>query len=251
MKLFNTKTSVQNDDWLFWEFYDEENYYALNFLDASYLEEENQKDSKREYYLKTIIPEHKLIEGMFPPPETNKELLQLEDALIKELVEKNINCKQVYRCIYYGAKRMLFEVADTEGFEKCISNWRMIHGDYTLEIIEDEPWVMYNDFLPDEYGWLQIGNRQVYESLVGDGSDVEKLHTIECAVYGKEEDLKLLEAELIKEGGKTISLDGECLEIAFEMPLDLDEINSLTYFLLDKAEEMKCEYDGWSAAIVR
>ena len=41
------------------------------------------------------------------------------------------------------------------------------------------------------------------------------------------------------------------LEIGFESELDEDQINNMTYFLMDKAKEYNCNYDGWSAAIVK
>jgi regulator of RNase E activity RraB len=251
MKLFKKKTPVQNDEWKFWDFYDEEEYYGLNFIDATYLETINQKGFKKEYYLKIIIPENKQTEGKFPTLETNAELQKSEDILIDSLERNKIECKQVHRCIYFGAKRMLFEVADTLEFEECINKWKNSLQDFTIEVIEDLPWVIYNEMLPDEYDWQQMGNRQVYENLVNHGSVPSKTHLIEHAIFGDQTNLKKLELELINEGGKTLTFENDMLEIGFENILDLDQINSMTYFLMDKSKEFDCKYDGWCAAIVR
>jgi regulator of RNase E activity RraB len=251
MKLFKKKTIVQNDEWKFWDFYDEEGFYGLNFLDATYLDTINQKGFKKEYYLKVLIPEFKQAQGKFPTPETNVELQKLEDELIALLEANKVDCKQVHRCIYFGAKRMLFEVADISDFEEYIDKWKRTLENYSLEIIEDQPWIIYNEMQPDEYAWQQMGNRQVYDSLVNHGSDPNKIHIIEHAIFGDSNELKKLEIELVKEGGKTLTFEDEMLEMGFENVLDLDQINNMTYFLMDKSKEFNCKYDGWSASIVK
>jgi regulator of RNase E activity RraB len=251
MKLFKKKVSVQNDDWKFWDFYDEEEFYGLNFLDATYMKEKNQKGFKKEYYLKILIPENKLAHGKFPTSETNDELQKIEDKLIEVLENDRVYCKQVHRCIYFGAKRLLFEVADISEFDKILNVWKTQLFPFELEVIEDEPWVMYNEMQPDGYAWQQMGNREVCEQLVSHGSNPEKIHVIEHAIFGNKANLSKLEHDLIKEGGKTLTFENDMLEIAFESPLDLDRINGMTYFLLDKATEFDCKHDGWCAAIVK
>ncbi len=250
MKLFKKKVSVQNDEWKYWEFYDEEGYYGLNFIDASYLETTQQKGFKKEYYLKVLIPESHQLEGKFPTPEVNEWLQKSEEDFISLLEANKVNCKQVHRCIYFGAKRMLFEVADVSDFDECLKKWKNTLEDFSLEVMEDQPWVAYNELLPDEYAWQQMGNREVYENLLNHGSKPEKMHLFEHAIFGDTTNLKKLELELTKEGGKTLTLENDLLEIGFENILDLDQINSLTYFLMDKSKEYQCRYDGWSAAIV-
>jgi hypothetical protein len=86
MKFFKKSSKVQNDNWMFWDFYDEDDYYGLTFLDSTYIDPKIQKGFKKEYYLKIIIPDSKLIQRKFPNQETNQELLKLEDMLITELV---------------------------------------------------------------------------------------------------------------------------------------------------------------------
>ena len=184
MKLFKKKTIVQNDNWKYWDFYDEEDFYGLNFLDATYLETKNQKGFKKEYYLKILIPEFKQAEGKFPTPETNEELQKYEEELITMLEANKVNCKQVHRCLYFGAKRMLFEVLDISEFDKCVNNWKNSFENYSLEVIEDQPWIIYNEMQPDEYAWQQMGNREVYEKLVNYGSDPNKIHLFEHAFFG-------------------------------------------------------------------
>ena len=186
MKLFKKKTNVQNDEWKFWDFYDEEDFYGLNFLDATYLDPANQKGFKKEYYLKVHIPETKQVDGKFITPEANTELQKLEDKLIESLEANKVNCKQVHRCIYYGAKRMLFEVSDIADFEECLNKWETTLQDYNLEVIEDKPWETYNEILPDEYAWQQMGNRQVCENLLKHGSNPKKIHIIEPAIFGNQ-----------------------------------------------------------------
>ena len=251
MKLFKKKTSVQNDDWEYWDFYDEDDYYGLNLIDKTYFDSNNQKGYKKEYYIKILIPEQKMVQGKFPSPDTNKELQSIEDILISDLEKLKIDCKQVHRCTYFGAKRMLFEVADIKSFDNSISNWQKHINDYKLEVIEDKAWAIYNEVLPDKYDWQQIGNRGVYENLINAGTNPKNIHLIEHAIFGNLADLKKLENELHKEGGKTLNFEKNMLEIAFESVLEMDEINGMTYFLIDKSEEFNCRYDGWSSAIMK
>jgi hypothetical protein len=39
---------------------------------------------------------------------------------------------------------MLFEVNDISDFEECIHKWKTTLKDYSLEVIEEQPWVIYN-----------------------------------------------------------------------------------------------------------
>jgi regulator of RNase E activity RraB len=146
---------------------------------------------------------------------------------------------------------MLFEVEDIRDFERCINDWKKNLSDFSLEIIEDKAWVLYNELQPDEYALQQIGNRQVYEQLIKYGSNPAKIHLIEHAIHGNSTNLEKLEAELLKEDGKTLIIDTNTLEVTFECILDLEQINNMTYFLLDISKEFNCQYNGWSANIVR
>jgi len=251
MKLFRKKILVQNDNWKFWEFHDEEEFYGLNFLDATYMDPITQKGFNKEYYLKVIIPENKLAHGKFPSPEANYELQELETKLITRLEKNKINCKQVHRSVYYGAQRMLFEVSKQQEFEKEVNQWKNNLGSYNLEIIEDKAWELYNELQPDVYANQQMGNSEVFDNLVKAGSNLDKNHLIEHAIFGNKLNLKSLETALIKEGGKTITFENDLLEIGFECAPDLGEINEMTYFLIDKSNEHNCTYDGWSTAIMK
>ena len=193
MKLFKKKILVQNDEWKYWDSYDEDGYLVLDFLDATYMDTVNQKGFKKEYYLKVIIPENKQTNGKLPTPETNVALQKSEDELISLLEKNKIDCKQVHRCLYCGAKRMLFEVADISDFEESLNKWKNTLEDFRLEIIEEEPWIIYNEMQPDEYAWQQMGNRQVYNNLINNGSDPNKTHLIEHAIFGDQINLKKLE----------------------------------------------------------
>ncbi len=105
-------------------------FMGLIFLDATYLDSKNQKGFKKEFYLKVLIPEGKQANRKFVTPQANVELQKLEDELIQLLEANKVNCKQVYRCTYYGAKRMLFEVSDISDFEECLNKWKVTLQDY-------------------------------------------------------------------------------------------------------------------------
>lgn len=249
MRLFKKKISVQNDNWEYWDFYDEDEFYGLDFIDKTYFATESQKGFNKEYYLKILFPEYKTVEGNFPAPEAHQEIQILEDGLVLELEKAIVNCKQVYRSTYFGAKRLLFEVSDSEAFEKTVANWKKSLDEFQLELLEEKAWTMYNQLMPDKYANQQIGDRRLIEALVNGGSNPELVHSIEHAFYGGLKNLLKVEKELHKEGGTTSFFENESLGIIFNSVLDLDEINAMTYFLMDKAEECDCKYDGWLTAI--
>ncbi|MFK7783546.1 MAG: ribonuclease E inhibitor RraB, partial [Crocinitomicaceae bacterium] len=111
------------------------------------------------------------------------------------------------------------------------------------------PWTLYKKWEPTKYDWQQIGNAQVIEQLIEHGSNPEMTHKLEFSFGGEPAHLHVLRDELLKEKGEFLLLEGDLLEVIFESELDDFEINPLTYFLMDKAEEFACKFEGWRAPI--
>lgn len=241
-----TTPQIQNDNWMSWEFWDEEDFYGLMVHDKTYLNPKNQTSFKKEYYLKILIPEEKCVEGKFPSLTAHTELRAIEEALVKLLSINLVDCKNVNWCTYYGAKRLVYEVNDLEDFEKCVEHWKGLISPYELEIIEDSPWSIYKELEPDDYAWLQHDNERLVEVIRSRSNSPDKEHSIEFGISGSKKNLEKIAEKLNADGGTVIHLSKDHLEVVFDSSLESDEINGLSYLVFDACQELSCQYDGWS-----
>lgn len=242
---------IHNENWMIWDFWDHEEFYGLAVHDKTYLDQELQPKFRKEYYLKVLIPEAKCVEGKFPSPEAHMELNAIDEALVKLLAVNKVDCKKVHWYTYYGAKRFIYEVNDIENFEKCVQHWKGLITPYQLKTTVDPPWTMYNHYYPNEYAWIQHNNRQLITQLEASGTNPEKVHHIAFNISGKIHDMEKLTQELQNEGGKTIHISKNEMEISFDSVLDPNEINDLVYYVHDNCKQFNCKYEGWSTGIVK
>lgn len=249
--LFRRKSVVQNDNWAYWSSYDEEDNFGMIFYDMTYIDKPIRKSGVYERYLKIIVPDNQIVNGNFPNEIAHKKTVKLEDKLINSLERNNVKAKEVVRSLYYKARRMLFEVYDLDAFENIVKKWESTLGEYTLEIVEEKGWELYNEFAPNKYAYQQMGNRQLLEMMIKKGCNPSKKHTIEHGISGEMENLLKVDQVLIENGGVRTSFEQGMLEIAFDEVLDPEQIDDMTYFVMDTAEEFNCKYEGWSTEPVK
>ncbi|MFT6921873.1 MAG: hypothetical protein ACJA1C_000871 [Crocinitomicaceae bacterium] len=251
MKLFKKKIKVHNENWRIWDFFDEDDLHGLITYDVTYLDPATRNGYTNEVILDLTVPEQWLGEGNFPTPDGHSALIDVEDELITKLEKNRVNCMQVIRQTYNGARTFIFEVEDLVKFLETVKSWIPTASVFEIKIEKESSWVNYEGMKPNEYNWQQIGNQQVIEQLESNGSDLEKMHKLEFSFGGDLSNLEKLKTILMAEEAKLLLLEGDLLEVEFECLLDNSEIDPLSHFLLDAAKEHSCKYEGWRAAIVK
>jgi regulator of RNase E activity RraB len=249
--LFRKIKKVHNENWRAWDFFNNHDEYGLITYDVTYLEPNCIYSSKAEFVINLLIPDKWSEDGNFPTPEGHHKLIEFEDKLISKLEKFEVDCIQVIRLTHNGTRTFVFEVNDIVKFLETIKIWIGIVRDFEIKIEKQEPWTYYHEWEPDDYNWQQIGNQQVIEQLITHGSNPEKLHKLEFSFGGKQTNLELLKSKLLSEEGKFLLMEDNLLEIEFESSLDNHEIDPLTFFLFDTANEFGCKYEGWRASIVK
>lgn len=251
MKLFRKKKKVHNENWRAWDFFDDEDQYGLITYDVTYLDPTTRFQCSHEVSLDLLIPEMYLSEGNFPSPDGHYALLELEDKLISFLQKAAVECMQVVRLTHNGARTFVFEVNDLVNFLETVKKWTKVVDDFEINIEKQEPWMYYDRCKPTAYNWQQIGNQQVIEQLLKNGSNPEVVHKLECSFGGEPTKLEALKTELLEEGGKHLLSEADLLEMEFEAMLDSYEVDPLTYFLMTTAQKHACKFEGWRAAIIK
>lgn len=251
MKLFRKRKKVHNENWRAWDFFNDQDEYGLIIYDVTYLEANNNYNSKDEFVIDLLIPDKYTEDGNFPTPEGYHKLIEIEDELISKLEKSGVDCMQVIRLTHGGARTFVFEVISTVKFLETLKIWTGIVRDFEIKIEKQEPWIYYREWEPNEYNWQQIGNQQVIDQLISHGSNPEELHKLEFSFGGEPAKLEMLKSKLLSEEGKFLLMEGDLLEIEFETSLDNHEIDPLSFFLFDTANEFGCKYEGWRAALVK
>jgi len=251
VKLFSKRKKVHNENWRAWDFFNDQDEYGLITYDVTYLEPNNNYNSKDEFILDLLIPEQLTEDGNFPTPKGHYKLIEIEDELISKLESSRVDCMQVIRLTHNGARTFVFEVNDPVKFLETVKLWTGMVRGFEIKIEKQEPWTYYRECEPDEYNWQQIGNQQVIEQLVSHGSNPEKPHKLEASFGGEPKKLEMLKSKLLSKEGKFLLLENDLLEMEFETSLDNHEIDPLSFFLFDTANDFECKYEGWRAAIVK
>lgn len=243
--------TIDNDSWQFWDFYDQDNNYGTYVTDPFYYESSERKGFEKEVFIKIKFPKNFLLkESLFPTPESFELYMKYEEVFEKLLIQNKVDCKKVHFSIYYGARRLLYQVNDNELFKECLIALESKMQPFEFEVIENNSWTIFPEFLPNKYDRQQIANRDLIRILAEKGSNLKKEHCINHTFSGKKRNLKKIEKELSTMNGKTISIEKNLLEISFNEILDEDTITEMTYICIDFAKEFNCNYDGWSSSLI-
>jgi len=190
------------------------------------------------------------------PVSPESELLwEMEDALVAQLQKDSVRCRLVARLTYNGVREVVFQLHDWDSFRPPVGLWIMQHQDYEIDVSEHDVWGFYEDCIrPRVEDQILMADRSVVDSLIENGSDPEKEHSLEFVFVGSPDGLSRVATALQDRGydpvGK-IDISSGQIVLARKLVLDLSLIvdESLSHHAL--AEEAEIEFDGWGAAIVK
>jgi regulator of RNase E activity RraB len=118
--------------------------------------------------------------------------------------------------------------------------------------VEGEGWKFFDEKIrPTPQQWRWIGDRRTRDQLLNAGSDPHKPHTFEHTFLGAPEDLAEVAEFLEGEGFLRARLGEGHLVMSRLSTLSADDINEVTEYLREVAEDHGVDYDGWGAAVVR
>ncbi len=249
-RIFGKNIQVDNNNWEIYHWYNESGLLGLISFDQTYIRAEDRKNFSKELKVIINIPESRQFEQL-PTPDEQQFQLKIEGELIELLQQREIDCKHVGRRTDEGKRQFIFECNDMHGLVGVIDFWKGQLPEYQIQYVEGIVWENYIKILPDEFDWQQIGNSRVIEQLINAGSNEEKEHLIEHAIFGSVSDLESLKMDLEGFDFKFISLNEGILEMGCVAVLDLDEVTDQTSFLIEKSIEYSCKYNGWQTGIVK
>jgi regulator of RNase E activity RraB len=198
-----------------------------------------------------------------PDPETmlvqaseSKVLYAMEDALVKKMTG-DFGARYVGRVATLGVCDFAFYLPAPDGLEaaltKVMGAWPKY--EYELDSHKDTEWEFYGTILfPSREEWQWIMDNRVVNSLEDQGDPLETSRKVDHHLDLPDKEsvdkfmdglagFKLVGTEPNEEGGLTIQISGE-------HAADLDTVQGMTLFLLDRAEELGGDYDGWGCAVM-
>ena len=187
------------------------------------------------------------------------EILFLEDKLEASLIKFRIG-KYVGRVISDGYVTFLYYLQFTYNWQDFLDFALDEHASYemTSAFQEDSEWNYYQKLLyPTPKEWQIIQNHKVCNSLKEQGDNLHLKRAIEHKLYFQSEYKKAdLIEELERQGfkiGKALSSEDGYKGFTFfriDKPFYHD-IDELTLYLIDVAEEYDASYDGWETSVVK
>lgn len=246
---------ITSDNWNFYYYFYGENdeFMAMISFDRSFQPEESRTDYLNGRRLIFKVPLEFVGENGILSGKENEKLTALEDVLISELVKARVACRFVGRMTYSGLKEFIFQVRDTDAFQKIVTDFiARKKSHYEVQVKEYEGWDFYTrKVLPDEFGEQQIASRQMIQTMLDAGSDPEKPHYFEHAFFGSAEGLQQIQKELLEEGFDLLSLENDRMRMAKSYSLDEEVIDETNRFMIMLSRLFNCRYDGWGAGIIR
>lgn len=187
-----------------------------------------------------------------PTGSESQELWDIEDSLIKCLEDNNIKCRFVGRLTRNGIRDFIIELVDKDNFSKVFSSC-LKNNNYNPTLNFEKCWDLFDDVIwPDEDNWTFIYDDRVVRRLIDNGSNPDKLHSLEYVFIGEAKDLKEIEKELRKRKYvKVNNTSKDEIVMAIKLKLDTELIFNETKKNKLLAEKYKCVCDGWGAEVVK
>lgn len=190
-----------------------------------------------------------------PTEEENPMLWEVEDALYE--------CMETLDVIYAGVMKwnnrvnFFLYAKSVEGIEEALVKAlddKFPNYEHQLWVDEDQEWECYLELLyPDRYSLQEIANSRVLQALISEGDDVSKERSVEhWAYFSSKESAEQFLDRVVAEGFevfKTNVLDSEDdypYQVGVARRDVPEDIHSVTWLLLDVAEELGGYYDGWA-----
>lgn len=188
------------------------------------------------------------------PSQDEAEILwSMEDRLIEALDARQVPCVMLGRLTHGGIRELIFQVADFTPFRPPVGRWMQQHADYETDVSEHDGWdFFFESVWPTDTSWLIIMDRRVIDSLIRNGSDPTKPHSLEFVFRGDINRLGEFRSLLEARGYRLVELspNDRRLVMAVSMPLDADSISRESILHREQCASLGIDYDGWGASSV-
>ncbi len=195
-------------------------------------------------------------ENGLPTAEENPELWKVEDVFVELL--NNFDAVDAGLMKWNNRLNFFFYVRESAVGNELVKRLQEQFPDYDYKLWtdEDEQWEGYSQFLyPDKYSMQEIQNNKVLSALDGQNDDLGKERVIEHFVLFKDEASANRFVEKVTEKGfqefhrNPLDENEYKLQIGVSRPDVPDNIHTITWYLLDEAEETDGYYDGWGCCL--
>lgn len=201
-----------------------------------------------------ILPIKNPNENGGPLKDEAEVLWAIEDKLEVILNDHKADCVMVGRLTHSGIRELVFQVGDWQRFRPFVGLWlKELEGYEETDISEHEGWdFFFESVWPSPEAWQWITDERVVRSSIDSGSDPEKPHVLEYCFRGPEQALKALAEVLLSRGYQMMELSAleERLLMSKSLPLDMQLIGPESVFLMNEAERLGADYDGWGTLCV-
>jgi hypothetical protein len=199
-------------------------------------------------------------DGLYNPEEADA-LSQIEDSL-SEAVGDSVGGTLVGRITSDGRREFYFYGPTFAGFEDTVTRAMKPFSQYGWEsgYNHDPDWNEYLDVLyPSPSAWQTIKNCHVIERLQEHGDSLEKERPVFHWAYFANESARDQFVAAVKHRGYAVTNqavldDSDCRnrwQVRFERidHVDWDSMNRVTIELLNLADSLAGDYDGWETSV--
>ena len=201
-------------------------------------------------------------ENGFPTKEEEETLYQIEDLLESIIKEKEGILAGFLR---WDKRLSVFTyVEDEKGYEEAfaVALKEQFPGyEYKFWVDEDEEWETYfNALYPDKYEYQGILNNRLIYQIQMDGDTMVPRVLEHCLYFKTKEKRKEFLEKVETEGFRRIDeradeVVDETNEYPYQLVVgredDFKDTNRVTWYLMETAEELDGEYDGWGCITVK
>ena len=201
-------------------------------------------------------------ENGLPTKGEEETLYQIED-----LVESIIKEKQdiLAGFLRWDKRLSIFAyVEDEKGYEEAFAvalKEQFPDYEYKFWVDEDEEWETYfNALYPDKYNYQGILNNRLIYQIQMDGDTMVPRVLEHCLYFKTKEKRKEFLEKVETEGFRRIEeradeVVDETNEYPYQLVVgredDFKDTNRVTWYLMETAEELDGEYDGWGCVTVK
>ncbi len=203
---------------------------------------------------------HARDDGLSSSQETDV-LFQIEDSLC-QAAGNAVNGVLVGRITTEGRRELFFYAPSFAGFDDAVARGMSPFTEHRWDsgVKHDPDWNQYLDLLyPSPRDWQRIKNRHVVEQLQKHGDPLEKPRPVFHWAYFATDSSRAQFVAAIRDRGYTITNqatvdDPGCpnpLGVSFERVdnVDWDSVNQVTIELLELANSLDGDYDGWETSV--
>ena len=201
-------------------------------------------------------------ENGLPTKEEEETLYKIEDLLESIIKEKEGILAGFLR---WDKRLSVFAyVEDEKGYEEAFSvalKEQFPDYEYKFWVDEDKEWETYfNALYPDKYNYQGILNNKLIYQIQMDGDTMVPRVLEHCLYFKTKEKRKEFLEKVETEGFRRIDeradeVVDETNEYPYQLIVgredDFRDTNRVTWYLMDTAEELDGEYDGWGCVTVK